>query len=82
MFFIHRPMQVPIPLHEGQWVTSWCKPAIQTNRDPIRDKILARSNHPRTSKNHRRQDDVFGYELQFLLFKVLPGFQKPPKKRF
>ena len=26
---------------------------------------MARSNHPRTSKTYRRQDDVFGYELQY-----------------
>ena len=28
---------------------------------------FARSNKPRTSETYRRQDDVFGYELQFLL---------------
>ena len=43
----------------------------QTNRHPNRDKILARYNHPRTSETFRRQDDVFGYKLQFMLFKVL-----------
>ena len=47
----------------------------QTNRDPNRDKILARSNQPKTSETYRRQDDAFGYELQFLLFGVLPVFQ-------
>ena len=30
------------------------------------------SNHPRTSETYLRQDDVFGYELQFLLSGVLP----------
>ena len=34
--------------------------------------ILARSNHPRTSETYRRQDDVFGYQLQLLLSDVLP----------
>ena len=43
------------------------QPASQTNRDPNRDKTLARSNQPRTSETYRRQDDVSGYELQFLL---------------
>ena len=41
-------------------------PANQTKRDPNRDKILARSNQPRTSETYRRQDDVFGYELQLV----------------
>ena len=47
------------------------------NRDPNRGKILARSNQPRTSETYRRQDDVFGYELQFLMSinRVLPVFQ-------
>ena len=46
--------------------------ATQTNRDPNRDKILARFNPPRTtSETYRRQDDVFGYELQFLLSGML-----------
>ena len=35
------------------------------NRDPDRDKIFARPNHPRASETYRRQDDVVGYELQF-----------------
>ena len=45
--------------------TSWWQPATQTSRDPTRDNILTRSNHPRTSETYRRQDDVLGYELQF-----------------
>ena len=35
----------------------------QTNRDPNRDKILARSSQPKTSETYQRQDDVLGYEL-------------------
>ena len=42
------------------------QPATQTNRDPNRDRTLARSNYPRTSETYRRQDDSL-YELQFLL---------------
>ena len=45
------------------------------NRDPNRDKTLARSNQPRTSETYRRQDDAFGYGLQFLLCGVMPVFQ-------
>ena len=49
------------------------------HRDPNRDKTLARSNRPRTSETYRRQDDAFGYELQFLLSvsinKALPVIQ-------
>ena len=84
---------MPVPLvvtkrYGCQRVTSWWQPATQTNGDQNRDKILARSNQPRTSETYRRQDDVFGYELQFLLSGVLPGFQNclmccpahPPKK--
>ena len=41
--------------------------ATQTKGDPNRDKILARSNQPKTSETYRRQDDVFKNELQFLL---------------
>ena len=48
------------------------KPATQTNRDPNRDKILAKSYHLRTSGIYRRQDYVFGFELQLLLSGVLP----------
>ena len=48
---------------------------MQTNRDPNRDKTLARSNQPRKLETHRRQGDVFRYELQFLLSGVLPIFQ-------
>ena len=59
----------------GQRVTSWWQPATQTNMNPNRDKILARSNQPRTSETYRHQDDVFGYELQFLLSGALPIFQ-------
>ena len=33
------------------------------------------SNQPRTLETCRRQDDVFGYELQFLLSGVIPVFQ-------
>ena len=36
----------------------------QTNRDPNRDKVIA-----------RLRDDGLGYELQFLLSEVLPVFQ-------
>ena len=46
-------------------------PATQTNRDPNHDKTLTRSNQTRTSETYRRQDDVFGYELQFLLLYLL-----------
>ena len=31
------------------------------------DKVLARSNYSKTSETHQRQDDIFGYELQFQL---------------
>ena len=34
-----------------------------------------RFEHPTTSKTYRRQDDVFGYKLEFLLSGVLPVFQ-------
>ncbi|CAN0005587.1 unnamed protein product, partial [Ascophyllum nodosum] len=37
--------------------------------------MFARSDHPRTSGTYRRQDDVFGYELQVLLSGVLQVFQ-------
>ena len=47
----------------------------QTNRDPNRDKTIARSNQQITSKPYRRQDGVFGYELQLLLSGALPVFQ-------
>ena len=50
-------------------------PVTQANRDPNRDKTLARSNQPRTSETYRRQDDVFGYELQFLVCEMLPVIQ-------
>ena len=50
-------------------------PATQTNRDPNRNKILARSNQPKTSETYWRQDDIFGYEQQVLLSGVLPVFQ-------
>ena len=46
--------------------------------DQNRGNTLTRSNQPKTSKTlktletYRRQDDVFGYELQFLLSGVLP----------
>ena len=49
--------------------------ATQTNRDPNHDKIHARSNQPRTLEAYRRQDDVFGYELQYLLSGVVPSFE-------
>ena len=58
--------------YEGQRVTSSWQPATPTDRDPNRDNILARSNQPRTSETDRRQDDVFGYELQLLVSAVLP----------
>ena len=51
--------------YEGQ-------PATQTKRDSNRDKIFARSNHLTTWETRRRQDDVSGYKLQFLLSGVLP----------
>ena len=43
-------------------------------RDPNRDKLLARSDHPRTSETSRHQDDGFRYELQFLLSRVRTVF--------
>ena len=55
-------------------------PLVSTNKDPNRDKILARYNQPRTSETYRRQDDVFGYELQFLLSEVLLVFQNLSNK--
>ena len=55
--------------------TSWGQPATQTNRDPNRGKTLARFNQPITSETYRRQDDVFGNEVQFLLSVVLQVFQ-------
>ena len=48
--------------HHGYYPT-------QTGRDPNRDKIHARSDHPKTPDTYRRQDDAFGYELQFPLYK-------------
>ena len=51
-------------VRRSQQVTSWSQPAAQTNRDPNRDKTLARPNQPRTSETYRRHDDVFGHELQ------------------
>ena len=74
---IQRIHQIPIPLvvtnrYEGQPVT---KPATQTSRDPNHYIFLARSNQLRTSESYRCQDDVFGYELQFLLSGVLLVFQ-------
>ena len=48
---------------------------VQTNRDPNRDKALARSNQPITLETYRRQDDVFDYELEFKLSGVLTTFQ-------
>ena len=44
--------------YEGRRVTSWWQPATKTNRDTDRDKTLARSNHPTTSRTYRRQDDI------------------------
>ena len=52
-----------------------------TNRDPNRERTLARSNQPRTSETYRRQGDVFGYELQRRLSYVLPN-QKCHHKRW
>ena len=43
-------------------------------RDPSCDELLARSDHPRTSKACRHQDDGFRYELQFLLSRVRTVF--------
>ena len=60
--------------YEGRAVKSWWQPATQTNRELNRDKPLARFNQPRTSETYRRQDDVSGYELQFQLSGMLPGF--------
>ena len=42
---------------------------------PNRDKMLARSKQPRTSEADPRQDDVFGFELQFLLSRVCQDFR-------
>ena len=36
---------------------------------------IAKSNQPRTSGTYRRQHEICGYELQFLLFGVLSVFQ-------
>ena len=60
----HRPIKYQVRRSTDHIMV---KPATQTNRDPNRDKILARSNQPRTSESCRRQDHVFGHELQFLL---------------
>ena len=38
-------------------------------------QALAKSNQPRTSETYRREDDVFRYELQFLMSGVLPSFR-------
>ena len=40
-----------------------------------RDKTLSRSNQPRTSETNRCEEDIFVYELQFLLSRVLSVFQ-------
>ena len=69
----------PIPLVvtkrcEGPQVKPWWQPATQATRHPNYGKILAKPNQPRTSETYRRQDDVFRYELQFLLSGVLPAF--------
>ena len=73
-------MSIPLMVtksYESQRITSWRQVSTQTNRDPNLDKILARSNQPRTSETYWRQGDVFGYELQFLMSinRVLPVFQ-------
>ena len=75
----HRPMSSPLVVtkrDEDQHATSsWSQPATPTNRDPNRDKILGRFNHLRTLEIYRRQDDVFGYAIHFLLSGALPVFQ-------
>ena len=48
---------------------------IGTNMDPNRDKIFARFDHLRTLGTYRCQDNVFEYELRFLLSGALPVFQ-------
>ena len=52
-------------------MTSWWQPATQTNRDLNPVKTLAKFN-----QEHRKlfgvKDNVFGYELQFVLSEVLP----------
>ena len=50
------------------------KSAAQTNMDPNRDKILAPSNHPKTSELYRCHGNVIEYELECLLSGVLPVF--------
>ena len=45
----------------------------------IQTTIFARSNQPRTRQNYWRKDDVFGYELQFLLSGGLPVFHNPSR---
>ena len=40
-----------------------------------RQKNFAGSNRPRTSETYRRQENIFGYEVQFLLSGVLPVFK-------
>ena len=54
--------------------TSWWQPATRTNKGPYRDKTLARSNQPRTWGTYPRQDNSIGYEMQLLLYGVLPVF--------
>ena len=46
--------------------TTVTRPTTLIDRDPNRDKTLARSNQPRKSETYRCQD-VFRHELQFLL---------------
>ena len=59
-------MSIPLVVtkwYEGQRVTTRCS----DQQKSYRDKTLSRSNQPWTSETYRRQDDVFGYEQQFLL---------------
>ena len=69
-------------VRRSQRVVSWGHPLLlKAAGIQIATKILARSNHPRTSETYPRQGDVFGYykntvittELQ--LSGVLPVFQ-------
>ena len=41
----------------------------------LRDKTLARFDHPTIPENYRRHEDVFGHELQLLLSGVLSVIQ-------
>ena len=64
---------MPIPLVVAKRVVNESHPSDEptTNRNPNRDKTLARSNQSRTPEIYRRQEDIVGYKLQFPLSEVL-----------